>query len=97
MSDAPHAVQLIRSSRHEHPDADAVAMHPNTVAEVKAWAEEYLHMVEQDPGSDLKVVDEPRPHPEAETRIWGWLVLESEGIERGAARFVQFIDEEVSG
>jgi len=89
-------VQVIRSSRHEHPDADAVAMHPDTVEEVKGWAEQYLHMVEKDPRSDLRGMDEPLPEPNSETRILGWLVLESSGIERGTVQFVQFIDQELS-
>ena len=90
-SQQPHAFDAIRDKRHEHPEADAVAMHPHTIRRLRGYAEKHMELVNDDPFRTLVLNGEPDPFRGG--RICGWPVLESRDIEEGDVRFVKFLDD----
>ena len=86
----PAVIEYVQSSRHEHPEADAVAMHPDTLLRTKQYLEEHFNMVAEDPFSGLVMKGEDGI-PERGPRICGWTVLKSRDIPEGEVRFVQYV------
>lgn len=91
----PKVVEVIRGSQYEHPRADAVAMHPETVKQIKRYVESLRHIQMQKHGESYVQEDEDPPR-DCGTQVLGWTVLKSRNIERGEVRFVQFLSDKVS-
>lgn len=99
MSTPPKVLQVIQSTYPMHPNADAVALHPDSLRRVKAYVEEAFNMV--DLSSDEGHVETAKPEEgkeEGQTRLFGWPVLESKSIPEGEVRFVKYLNTpEVAG
>jgi hypothetical protein len=87
----PDVIQLIQNRRYALSDVDAVAMHPDTVDEIRDFAERYLDLVSKDPFKKAHL-EGVSSDPDEGVKVFGWTVLQSREIPRGKIRYVQYLD-----